>query len=443
MSDVSAVLEWVNLLAFCALALVGGYHWYRQRDKGSMWFFFTFLVLGSISIVGRLLDDADTPRWEVAVLISILVLFPYFLYRLAVSFEPPRPTLERIAAGLTAVIIVWAFLVPEFPQEGDPRSPGVVAFIVGLLVQWVFLSFVLVISFWRGGSAQPLVARRRMRLMAIAAAMLSVALVIAGAAPSQTEEPGVAQVITQILTIVSAAAFYLGFAPPRWLREVWRRPVQEDVRRAIGTLMAAESADDVSRSLMPHARALVSANGIALYDKDGNLVASEGVDPETIDSSANHGAATMRLSQPGGTIVLATSSYTPFFGQDEVELLGALATIANLAIERIRAGELRSQLERAQIKRQQALEINDNVVQGLAVAKYSLDLGRLEEASKAVEGTLAAARAIISDLLADLGDDVFKPGMLVRDQPATGFGSQETLEPREWRAKPATPKDLD
>lgn len=72
------------------------------------------------------------------------------------------------------------------------------------------------------------------------------------------------------------------------------------------------------------------------------------------------------------------------------------------------------------------LEINDNVVQGVAVAKYALDLGKTEKVQEAIEGTLAAARAIISDLLEEIGDDdIFGPTTLVRDRAATGFTRKE------------------
>ncbi|MEY2567919.1 MAG: hypothetical protein QOE35_2448 [Actinomycetota bacterium] len=68
-------------------------------------------------------------------------------------------------------------------------------------------------------------------------------------------------------------------------------------------------------------------------------------------------------------------------------------------------------------RRNQALELNDNVVQGLAAASYALRLGLRDEAAAAIEGTLGAARTMIDDLLAGSGDGVQGPG-LVREQPA-------------------------
>ncbi|HWH09134.1 MAG TPA: hypothetical protein VNX21_08030 [Candidatus Thermoplasmatota archaeon] len=70
-------------------------------------------------------------------------------------------------------------------------------------------------------------------------------------------------------------------------------------------------------------------------------------------------------------------------------------------------------------RQRQALEIHDNVVQGLAKAKLNLELGRTEEGMREIEDTLKASRAIITDLLGDEGgESALKPGELRRGLPA-------------------------
>ena len=93
-------------------------------------------------------------------------------------------------------------------------------------------------------------------------------------------------------------------------------------------------------------------------------------------------------------------------------------------VERERAEHYLIELHEGQLRQRQALEINDNVVQGLAVAKYALDTGDDARAYEAVSRTLTSARGIISDLLggADSGAHL-GPGDLVRGQaanPTTG-----------------------
>jgi signal transduction histidine kinase len=60
-----------------------------------------------------------------------------------------------------------------------------------------------------------------------------------------------------------------------------------------------------------------------------------------------------------------------------------------------------------------ALDLHDNVVQGLAEAQLAFDLGRPEQAREAVDRTLAAARHMVTDLLGDVS-----PGALRRASPA-------------------------
>jgi hypothetical protein len=71
-------------------------------------------------------------------------------------------------------------------------------------------------------------------------------------------------------------------------------------------------------------------------------------------------------------------------------------------------------------KQRQALEINDNIVQGLVIAETALALDQRERSQAALEATLVSARQIISDLLGEVGSDArLGAGDLRRRQPAT------------------------
>lgn len=70
-------------------------------------------------------------------------------------------------------------------------------------------------------------------------------------------------------------------------------------------------------------------------------------------------------------------------------------------------------------RRRQALELNDSVVQGLVAATYALELEDLDQAVRHVAGTLAAARAMMDDLLDPGESDQLAPGDLVRSAPAS------------------------
>ena len=91
--------------------------------------------------------------------------------------------------------------------------------------------------------------------------------------------------------------------------------------------------------------------------------------------------------------------------------------------ERRRAEALALKVHDDEVRRRHALEINDNVVQGLALVLYLLDLGRYDAAHDATRRTLGAARTMMSDLLGPAGDDALLPGELVR-----AHGHPGTLE---------------
>ena len=73
----------------------------------------------------------------------------------------------------------------------------------------------------------------------------------------------------------------------------------------------------------------------------------------------------------------------------------------------------------AELNRKRALELNDEVVQGLSVATYAFGSGEISTAQRAIAHTLQAARQIVSDLLVASGDGrPIGPGDLVRERPA-------------------------
>lgn len=85
------------------------------------------------------------------------------------------------------------------------------------------------------------------------------------------------------------------------------------------------------------------------------------------------------------------------------------AAEASLALDRAQRA--------SQDREQQALEINDNIVQGLVVAKYSAQRGDMEESIKALDETLARARRLITDQLQSVAhhrSGAIRPGDLAR-----------------------------
>ena len=108
-------------------------------------------------------------------------------------------------------------------------------------------------------------------------------------------------------------------------------------------------------------------------------------------------------------------SLSPVATEDGLVVSAAIRDIS----ERRRADEQARHLEQMQIRRRQALELNDEIVQGLTVAKMAHQLGRSVETEEAITKTLKAAQQIISQMLMEEKRE--KPlgeGGLVRERPA-------------------------
>lgn len=87
------------------------------------------------------------------------------------------------------------------------------------------------------------------------------------------------------------------------------------------------------------------------------------------------------------------------------------------ATRRIEEEQQRQEAREADLRRRQALEINDNVLQGLAATLYTMEQGDHRAAMHTARATLASARGMVDELMSRPGGDV-APGALVRDQPA-------------------------
>jgi PAS domain S-box-containing protein len=65
--------------------------------------------------------------------------------------------------------------------------------------------------------------------------------------------------------------------------------------------------------------------------------------------------------------------------------------------------EATAEVERQRVRRAHALEIHDNVIQSLVIAKYAQDAGDVDRATDALERALAEARRIVGDMQEQTG----------------------------------------
>ena len=102
----------------------------------------------------------------------------------------------------------------------------------------------------------------------------------------------------------------------------------------------------------------------------------------------------------------------------------ALAGLTGLLLLR-RAAAANAELERRSLSERHAVEINDNIIQGLALAKYQLQAGEGEASAQQVSDTLREAQRLVSNLL---GEAEVQAGQLRREVAAETSRSDEPSE---------------
>lgn len=338
MQQAAQILENLSLAAFALLGAIGLREWRRHRGPAAAWAAGAFGVLALVAVAGRfLLEDGDPESpWERKVVVVALVLFPYLLYRFMGSFGRPSPLIARVAGALTLAAVAGALILSRIPAEGEMRSAAASVYAVVVLAQWTFLFTVVTVRLWRGARQHSVLARRRMRLLALASTGMNVAIVLLTLSPA--DEGSALNVALQALGILAAALFGLGLAPPRLLRLAWRGPAQAALRSAVQDLMSARSREEVAARMLPHAAGVVGARAAALVDGAGRAVGSYSVDGDAHAMGAAD-AEPLRLPLRSGALLVWIGPYAPYFGQDELELLRSLGVLVDLALDRCDAAE--------------------------------------------------------------------------------------------------------
>jgi signal transduction histidine kinase len=332
MHDAVQGFRYLNLVAYIALGLVTLVVWRRRRDRASVWAAAAFGSLGLLELLTLIPNHSGNvaERAVGRIVIALLVAFPYFLLRFTNAFRPQGRRLANALVLLTGGLVVWILVVPSIPQSGESWPPEFVAWVVVFLVHWSVLSILSAVSLWRAGRAQPTLSRRRMQLLAFASGALTVALLLAVFGNSDSP----VALGSQILATISVAAFLAGFMPPQVLRIMWRMPEAARLQEAIESLLTfASSQEEVASRVLEPAASIVGARAIAIRNAEGETVGAWSAPPY---AAAEEAPEVVDLAVPGGSIVVWTSPYAPFFGDEELALLRTLGALTGLALDRVR-----------------------------------------------------------------------------------------------------------
>jgi signal transduction histidine kinase len=353
LAETVRVIGYVNLVAYTALGVVAIRQWRMRRDPAAGWAALAFAALGFVVLVARLVPEHPhgfIQDLAQRVLVAVILLFPYLLFRFTIAFRPPSRRLARALGAMTGLLLVWTFALPRFPSAGEARPWWFLLWLAAFLIHWSVLSIVGAARLWRAGIGQPSVARRRMRLLAFASAAITLAIVVS---VLQSGTASVAAVVSGVLAFVSAISFTLGLAPPAVLRFLWRGPEQQRMQHAIEGLMTlATTQEEIAGRVLEPMTAIVGARAIEIRNEEGRLLGSHG--------AAAAGDARVDIALPsGGSLTVWTTPYAPFFGDEELRLLRTLGVLTGVALDRVR---LFTQERETRLALERANEVKENFV---------------------------------------------------------------------------------
>ena len=398
-----------NLALFAAIAVVAVGQLRREQGRSSaLWAALAFVALAWVVISSAALPEHPASFAAKALQrldLALFVLFPYFLYRFAASFEASSRPLARFVGTLTTALLLGSFLLPHIPGEGDLWPWWFVVYATAFLFHWALLLFLVSVRLWRAGSHEATVARRRMRTLAIASLAMTGFVVLSFATP---DAGALGQLLFGLFVTLSALLFLVGLAPPAIVRVVWRRPEEQRVQHAIGELMTATTEDDVAARVLPSMARIVGARGVVLEATDGRRIGEYGsLDPEP-DSELS------RVEFPFGRLLVRTTAFAPVFGLEERKLLHALGALTGVALDRARLfgqeREARAALEQADALKSQfvalaAHELRSPVgaIYGLsetiAQRRSELDPAQIEELQATLTAQIRRMRDLVEQLL--------------------------------------------
>ena len=199
-----------------------------------------------------------------ATLLVLLLALPYSLLRLVADYWRVPPWVPRLAEAGLVVLGVAGFLAP--PTLPTPLFLAVIGY-------FVMLSTFCGITFVRAAGESTGVTRRRMQAVAIGTFLVGTDLLFVGVAAVTTDLATILNGLGQALGLLSAVAYFIGFATPRYLRRAWQEPeLRAFLQRAASLPRLPDTAAIVDALQRGAANTLGARAAIGLYDPAANVL---------------------------------------------------------------------------------------------------------------------------------------------------------------------------
>jgi signal transduction histidine kinase len=254
----------ISELIYLAMFVIAAGALLRHRSLVALDTFLFFGVIAFLLLIGNAAEVMGVTGHPVVgdlAWIGIAAL-PYLLLRLVDDFRP-QPIWLMLAAPLAflSVAVVGVVVPQPWPV---PVSLLVVAHVVA------FGSYSSIAFLREAGEAQG-VTKRRMQAVAIGSGLLALIILLAGVQlvlPDSADAIGLA---SQALGLATVVSYFLGFAPPTFLRRAWQEPALRGLMADATELVQLVDAHAIASRIEESAIAATGAQGasVGLWDGDG------------------------------------------------------------------------------------------------------------------------------------------------------------------------------
>ena len=345
----------------------------RGRDPLAGDVVLVFSGLAAVFIVGiARLAFGELPAVVQALAIVLLLAQPFFTLRLVGRLRDlPRWVLPAAFIALAATAVPFVALTLT-QGDGSLTRPLVLAVVI------VFGVTELAAAGYLADEARVRVGSTRVRLAlaSLATAGFAVAILTAGAASGNDAGEGQgANVLTQVVALLSGLAYVVAFLPPKWLRRLWQAEAAYRYGQALLSAPASEDEPTLWGRLATSAARVAGSDAVVLIvatpGDSARLVATAGPRADRLGSITPTLEAALPLIDRGGTfersqpdrgglvedlcvpigaryssivtfpvdarrtaILIHLARHASLFGADDSALLASLGRIAGLLVER-------------------------------------------------------------------------------------------------------------
>jgi len=209
-------LDLITLLsqaAYVVIFVLVAWRYLSSRTPANLDMALFFAILAFVVVYSRIAAaiGLTAPEWFTDALILSIVALPYVLLRLVDDFTRVPVMIKRAAE-----LGVLAFAIALFALSGPTLPPPL---IFALLLYLAGLFFYCGGAFVLAARRAQGVTRRRLESISLGTILFGLEIVASGTS-GQLQDPDktLLSAIGQVLGLVSAGAFFLGFVPPPFLR---------------------------------------------------------------------------------------------------------------------------------------------------------------------------------------------------------------------------------